>query len=107
MVPHNGISQRLAECNSAIQRSAAQPQPAPEGGQKRNRFGCGWAALRCMYLAGFCARARSKIGNAVSILVERVHANKSTGSFMDQFGSLIKCALGGWDRLRFHASLRP
>ncbi len=28
-------------------------------------------------------------------------------SFMDQFGSLIKCALGGWDRLRFHASLRP
>jgi len=26
---------------------------------------------------------------------------------MDQFGSLIKCALGGWDRLRFHASLRP
>jgi len=31
-----------------IQRSAAQPQPAPEGGQKRNRFGCGWAALRCI-----------------------------------------------------------
>src|SRR5258706_13474394 len=28
-------------------------------------------------------------------------------SFMDQFCSLIKCALGGWDRLRFHASLRP
>jgi len=28
-------------------------------------------------------------------------------SFMDQFGSLINCALGGWDRLRFHASLRP
>jgi hypothetical protein len=28
-------------------------------------------------------------------------------SFMDQFGSLIKCALGGWDRMRFHASLRP
>ncbi len=28
-------------------------------------------------------------------------------SFMDQFGSRIKCALGGWDRLRFHASLRP
>src|SRR6266446_3127434 len=28
-------------------------------------------------------------------------------SFTDQFGSLIKCALGGWDRLRFHASLRP
>ena len=28
-------------------------------------------------------------------------------SFMDQFGSLIKCALGGWDRLRFHACLRP
>src|SRR5258708_19959 len=28
-------------------------------------------------------------------------------SFMDQFGSLIKCVLGGWDRLRFHASLRP
>jgi len=28
-------------------------------------------------------------------------------SFMDQFGSLIKSALGGWDRLRFHASLRP
>jgi len=28
-------------------------------------------------------------------------------SFMDQFGPLIKCALGGWDRLRFHASLRP
>jgi hypothetical protein len=28
-------------------------------------------------------------------------------SFMDQFGCLIKCALGGWDRLRFHASLRP
>lgn len=26
---------------------------------------------------------------------------------MDQFGSLIKGALGGWDRLRFHASLRP
>jgi len=26
---------------------------------------------------------------------------------MDQFGSRIKCALGGWDRLRFHASLRP
>ena len=26
---------------------------------------------------------------------------------MDQFGSLINCALGGWDRLRFHASLRP
>jgi hypothetical protein len=28
-------------------------------------------------------------------------------NFMDQFGALIKCALGGWDRLRFHASLRP
>jgi hypothetical protein len=28
-------------------------------------------------------------------------------NFIDQFGSLIKCALGGWDRLRFHASLRP
>jgi hypothetical protein len=28
-------------------------------------------------------------------------------SFMDQFGPLINCALGGWDRLRFHASLRP
>jgi hypothetical protein len=28
-------------------------------------------------------------------------------SFMNQFGSLIQCALGGWDRLRFHASLRP
>jgi len=28
-------------------------------------------------------------------------------SFIDQFGSRIKCALGGWDRLRFHASLRP
>lgn len=28
-------------------------------------------------------------------------------SFIDQFGSLIKCALAGWDRLRFHASLRP
>ena len=28
-------------------------------------------------------------------------------SFMNQFGSLLKCALGGWDRLRFHASLRP
>jgi len=28
-------------------------------------------------------------------------------SFMNQFGSLIKCTLGGWDRLRFHASLRP
>jgi len=28
-------------------------------------------------------------------------------SFIDQFGSLIQCALGGWDRLRFHASLRP
>ena len=28
-------------------------------------------------------------------------------SFMAQFGSSIKCALGGWDRLRFHASLRP
>ncbi len=28
-------------------------------------------------------------------------------SFINQFGSLIKCALGGWDRLRFHASLRP
>jgi hypothetical protein len=28
-------------------------------------------------------------------------------SFMDRFGSLIKCVLGGWDRLRFHASLRP
>jgi hypothetical protein len=28
-------------------------------------------------------------------------------SFTDQFGSLIQCALGGWDRLRFHASLRP
>lgn len=28
-------------------------------------------------------------------------------SFMDQFGSLINSALGGWDRLRFHASLRP
>jgi hypothetical protein len=26
---------------------------------------------------------------------------------MDQFGSQIKFALGGWDRLRFHASLRP
>lgn len=26
---------------------------------------------------------------------------------MNQFGSLIKCTLGGWDRLRFHASLRP
>jgi hypothetical protein len=28
-------------------------------------------------------------------------------SFIHQFGSLIKYALGGWDRLRFHASLRP
>jgi hypothetical protein len=28
-------------------------------------------------------------------------------SFIDQFGSLIQCVLGGWDRLRFHASLRP
>ena len=28
-------------------------------------------------------------------------------SFMDRFGSLIKCTLGGWDRLRFHGSLRP
>ena len=28
-------------------------------------------------------------------------------SFMNQFGPLIKCVLGGWDRLRFHASLRP
>jgi hypothetical protein len=28
-------------------------------------------------------------------------------SFLDQLGSLIKCALGGWDRLRFPASLRP
>ena len=28
-------------------------------------------------------------------------------SFIDQFGSRIKCALGGWDRMRFHASLRP
>ncbi len=26
---------------------------------------------------------------------------------MNQFGGLIKCALAGWDRLRFHASLRP
>lgn len=28
-------------------------------------------------------------------------------SFIQQFGSLIKCVLGGWDRLRFHGSLRP
>jgi len=28
-------------------------------------------------------------------------------SFINQFGSQIKFALGGWDRLRFHASLRP
>ena len=28
-------------------------------------------------------------------------------SFIHQFGSLLKSALGGWDRLRFHASLRP
>jgi len=28
-------------------------------------------------------------------------------SFMEQFGPMIKSALGGWDRLRFHASLRP
>jgi hypothetical protein len=28
-------------------------------------------------------------------------------SFMDQFGTLINCVLGGWDRMRFHASLRP
>ena len=28
-------------------------------------------------------------------------------SFIDRFGSQIKCALAGWDRLRFHASLRP
>ncbi len=28
-------------------------------------------------------------------------------SFINQFGPLIKCALGGWDRLRFHATLRP
>ncbi len=28
-------------------------------------------------------------------------------TFINQFGSLINCALGGWDRLRFHASLRP
>ena len=28
-------------------------------------------------------------------------------SFVDQFGPLLKCALGGWDRLRFHACLRP
>lgn len=28
-------------------------------------------------------------------------------TFINQFGSQIKCALGGWDRLRFHATLRP
>jgi hypothetical protein len=28
-------------------------------------------------------------------------------SFIDHFGSRIKCALGGGDRLRFHASRRP
>ena len=28
-------------------------------------------------------------------------------SFINKFGSLIKCALAGFDRLRFHASLRP
>jgi hypothetical protein len=28
-------------------------------------------------------------------------------SFIDSFGTRIKCVLGGWDRLRFHASLRP
>jgi len=28
-------------------------------------------------------------------------------SFINKFGSMIKCALGGFDRLRFHASLRP
>jgi hypothetical protein len=28
-------------------------------------------------------------------------------SFMNQFGALIKCVVGGWDRLRFHASPRP
>jgi hypothetical protein len=28
-------------------------------------------------------------------------------NFINQFGPLIKSVLGGWDRLRFHASLRP
>jgi hypothetical protein len=28
-------------------------------------------------------------------------------AFRDRFGSLLKYALGGFDRLRFHASLRP
>jgi hypothetical protein len=28
-------------------------------------------------------------------------------SFIDQFGSRIKFVLAGWDRMRFHASLRP
>lgn len=28
-------------------------------------------------------------------------------SFMDRFGALINCTLGGWDRMRFHGSLRP
>lgn len=28
-------------------------------------------------------------------------------SFVTHFGPLLKWALGGWDRLRFHASLRP
>ncbi|SRR6266480_829703 len=37
-----------------IQRSAAKPQPKPDGGQKRNSFGCGLAALRC--IAGFQTR---------------------------------------------------
>jgi len=28
-------------------------------------------------------------------------------SFINRFGPLLQCALGGWDRLRFHASLQP
>ncbi len=55
-----------------------------------------------------------KFGERGLHLVEIVFMNKPSlpedlvpKSFMDQFGALIKCALGGWDRLRFHASLRP
>ena len=37
-VPRAGVSQRLAECNSAIQRGAAKPQPNPPRPPSRPRL---------------------------------------------------------------------
>src|SRR5206468_10827608 len=57
---------RFAEFNSAIQRSAAKPQPKWLPSSRPSGVGCDLAALRCMYLAASCAQAGSTVGNAVS-----------------------------------------